>query len=336
MSMTLLRTAATVFSPAGIHSRLSIFIYHRVLPEPDPLSDSDPVAEAFDWQMELIARQFNVLPLEQAIARLQAGSLPSRAACITFDDGFADNLYVALPTLNKQGLHATFFVSTGYLGGGIMFNDLLVAALRDSQRDKVNLSFVSPDLPRQGERLLGDAASRRAVFYELLGHIRYRPVEERLRLAHQVAEECEVAAPTDLMLDEAGVKALYNAGMGIGAHTVSHPILAQCDEQQARDEILLGKQRLEAIIDAPVALFAYPNGRPGDDYGRREMELVREAGYIAAVSTIDGAAHASALNTGTEDLMFQLPRFTPWDDSPGRFMVRSVRNYFTDYKSRLI
>lgn len=336
MSMFLLKGASELISPSGSKARLSIFIYHRVLSEPDPLSDSDPLVETFDWHMALIASQFNVLPLEEAIHHMKEGTLPSRAACITFDDGFADNLDVALPILEKHGLHATFFISTGYLGGGIMFNDLIVAALRDSQKERVDLSFVSEEMAGRGVRKLNDTASRRAVFYELLGHVRYLPVEERLRLAHRIADVCEVKAPTNLMLDEAGVQALHKAGMGIGGHTVNHPILSGCSEAVVRDEIVRGKQELEQILGERIRLFAYPNGRPGDDYGQREIDLIRDAGFDAAVSTVAGAVHGAALETGAENLMYQLPRFTPWDGTPGRFMARNVRNYFTDYKSRLI
>ena len=71
--------------------------------------------------------------------------------------------------------------------------------------------------------------------------------------------------------------------------------------------------------DAPVMLFAYPNGKPGRDYGPRDVELVKEAGFDAAMSTIGGVAdHRSDL--------FQLPRFSPWDGSPRRFGLRLLVN----------
>jgi len=88
---------------------------------------------------------------------------------------------------------------------------------------------------------------------------------------------------------------------------------------EARAEIVEGKRRLEEITDAPVTLFAYPNGKPGRDYGPRDVELVRRAGFAAAVSTRAGAANRAS------DL-FQLPRFTPWDKSPRRFGMRLLAN----------
>jgi len=91
------------------------------------------------------------------------------------------------------------------------------------------------------------------------------------------------------------------------------------DDRQARAEIVGGKHCLEEITGAPVTLFAYPNGKPGRDYGPRDVELVRQAGFAAAVSTSVGAANRAS------DL-FQLPRFTPWDRSPRLFGLRLLAN----------
>jgi peptidoglycan/xylan/chitin deacetylase (PgdA/CDA1 family) len=113
----------------------------------------------------------------------------------------------------------------------------------------------------------------------------------------------------------AQIKRLHNEGMEIGGHTVTHPILALLDEEEARAEILGGKRQLEDITGAPVSLFAYPNGKPDQDYSLRDVELVKKAGFAAAVSTMSGVANRSS------DL-FQLPRFGPWDKNPHRLGLR--------------
>jgi hypothetical protein len=79
------------------------------------------------------------------------------------------------------------------------------------------------------------------------------------------------------------------------------------------------KRRLEALVDRPVTLFAYPNGRPGRDYTARDVALAREAEFTAAVSTAPGFATAASDP-------FELPRFTPWDRSLPRFAVRMARH----------
>src|SRR5262245_11681351 len=112
-----------LLSPAGARARLGVLIYHRTLRSADPLL-SDEVDEArLASQMAFLASEFNVLTLGEGCERLTRGALPARAVAVTFDDGYADNVQVALPILRSIGVRATFFVATGYSDGGIMFND---------------------------------------------------------------------------------------------------------------------------------------------------------------------------------------------------------------------
>src|SRR5438067_12205090 len=114
--MQLANFAGRLFTAGGA---LSILIFHRVTPAADPLLPDIPDAAAFERVVRLLVEHFNVIPLSEAAARLLRASLPPRALCITFDDGYADNHDVALPILARHGVTATFFIATGFLGGGI-------------------------------------------------------------------------------------------------------------------------------------------------------------------------------------------------------------------------
>jgi peptidoglycan/xylan/chitin deacetylase (PgdA/CDA1 family) len=306
----LLRIAGNLLSPAGKRARLSILIYHRVLAAPDPILHDEIDAATFERHMALLASEFNVLPLGEACARLACGALPARAVCITFDDGYADNERTALPILKKLGLPATFFISTGYSDGGCMFNDGIIEVVRRARAGTYDLSSLG-----LGSHGLGDSVSRRAAIDALIGQLKYRPLGERNALVEQLSGTMCSALPKGLMMCPAQIKRLCDEGMEIGGHTVNHPILAVLNEEEARAEIVNGKRRLEEITGVPVTLFAYPNGKPGRDYGARDAALVRQAGFAAAVSTLGGVA-----KRGSDP--FQLPRFNPWDRSPRRMGVR--------------
>lgn len=299
-----------LLSPAGNRGRLSILIYHRVLAVPDPIMHDAIDAATFERHMALLAAEFNVIPLDEACDRLARGALPARAACITFDDGYADNEQTALPILKRYRLPAIFFVSSGFSDGGIMFNDVVIEAVRRAREGAYDLSALG-----FGSFILGDSTSRRAAIDALLGQLKYRPIGERSGLVEKLAAAMGSTLPNDLMMSPAQIRHLYDEGMEIGGHTINHPILTVLDEDQARAEIVGGKRRLEEITGAPVTLFAYPNGKPGRDYSPRDVELVKRAGFTGAVSTTAGVA-----NRGSD--IFQLPRFGPWDRNPHRLGVR--------------
>ena len=285
--------------------RLSILVYHRVLPRPDPLLPELPDVRRFDRHMAVLKRCFHVLPLRRAIERLREGTLPARAASITFDDGYADNAEWALPILQRHGLCASFFIASDYLNGGQMWNDDVIACVRHAQR--------SLDLSAQGYGVfpLHTLDQRRQAIEQLLNTLKYLPYAQRLAVTRGMAP----ARQEELMMRDHQLRQLQSAGMEIGSHTASHPILARLADADAEADIARGKTALEAIVQAPVALFAYPNGKPGADYDQRHIDMVRRSGFTAALSTASGAAHA-----GNDP--FQLPRYTPWEQDRARFLLR--------------
>jgi peptidoglycan/xylan/chitin deacetylase (PgdA/CDA1 family) len=309
------RLAGTVLSGRRRRASLLVMMYHRVLAEPDPLRPGEPDAIAFEAQIELIAGDFNVLPLREAIDRLRSGTLPARAVSITFDDGYANNYEIAAPILAARRVPATIFVATGYLNGGRMFNDTVIEAIR---------SAPSGDFELQAQGLpsfrLTDDASRVHAASEIIARLKYLDPHERVERADSVAERVGVPLPSDLMMNDAQVERLARMGFEIGAHTVSHPILASVDEATAWTEIAQSRQRLEEIVGEPVRSFAYPNGTPLKDYSRAHVELVRKAGFDIAVSTEWGAATAQ-----TDE--FQIPRVAPWDMRAWRYAARMLRAY---------
>src|SRR5690606_6934874 len=215
--------------------------FHRVLPQPDPLFPDLVSAQQFDRQLALLGRWFRVLPLPEAVRRLRSGTLPARSACITFDDGYADNATVALPILRARGMHATFFVATGFLNGGCMWNDAVIEAVRAANAD-IDARFL--DL---GILPAGSVELKRKAIDALIGVLKYRPMDERRECVAELARRCAFTPPADLMMSDAQVRGLREAGMEIGGHTVNHPILARLQPEQARHEIREGKRRLEEI-----------------------------------------------------------------------------------------
>ena len=296
---------------------LSVLAYHRVLPRPDPLLPGEPDAAEFEARMRWVRANFNVLPLDAAVQALREDRLPRRALCITFDDGYADNHGIALPILRRLGLPATFFVATGFLDGGCMFNDLVIEAVRRAGGPDMRLEDLG-----LGHHALATVEQRTRAIDAILSSLKYLQPGQRHRVAAEIARRAGAAAPAELMMTSDQVRSLHEAGMSVGAHTVNHPILAEIPAAEARDEMAQSRARLEEITGAPVRLFAYPNGMPLRDYRREHAELARALGFEAAVSCAWGAARSG-------DDVFQLPRFTPWDRGHFRFGLRLAAKRLT-------
>lgn len=302
----------------GNANKLLILTYHRVIADP-AWNDPDEVdVEQFQMHVDIYSRYFNVLRLSDAISKLHNGGLPSRAVSITFDDGYKDNVSEALPILESRGVPATFFIASGFLDGGIMWNDAVIESVKRSSHDIADLRDL--DL---GQYSTGSHEEKSSVIKQLLGRLKYLPQQERDDLTKAIAERLQVTLPTDLMMSSSDVVHMRDSGMEIGAHTRTHPILSVVSDSEAEAEILGGKRDLEQIIGGEVTSFAYPNGRPGQDYEKRHVEFVSNAGFELAVSTAAGCVRP------TTDTL-QLGRVGVWHRSRPKLVLRMLMNYFSD------
>lgn len=301
-------------SGVGEQKKLFILIYHRVLNEPDFMRPGELDVKKFTWQMELLSKYFNVLPLDIALNKLQSNTLPSRAVAITFDDGYADNLLNAVPILKTYNLPATFFIATGFLDGGLMWNDSIIESIRQIPEKKLDLSSI-----KEGVHDLSSRENRVKVagyLIDKLKHLEFSQRDKYTKYVSKLAPEL----PDNLMLTTTQLKILHGNNMEIGGHTVSHPILAKIDDRAAKEEIVENKKKLRDILGIEPRFFAYPNGKAGKDYLPRHVEMIKELNYQAALSTQWGVSRKNS------DI-WQLPRFTPWDDTPVKFLSRMLYMY---------
>jgi peptidoglycan/xylan/chitin deacetylase (PgdA/CDA1 family) len=310
--MPLMKSIFSIMSPAGARGRLSILIFHRVAAQPDPIFPDEMHARRFDEVCGWLKSWFNVLPLDAAVAHLKAGTLSARAACITFDDGYADNHDVALPILMHHGLSATFFIATSFLDGGQMWNDSVIESVRHATANTL-------DLGELGRFDRSTPVAQAAAINAIISKVKYLSIADRMAATQRIAGAARIEPSNNLMMTSDQVKAMRRAGMQIGAHTLSHPILARLGDDEARAEIVGSKVFLEYLLGERISLFAYPNGKPGQDYLPQHVSMVQQASFDAAVSTAPGVSSRASD-------YFQLPRFTPWDQSQFRFGARLLSN----------
>lgn len=294
-------------------NKLSVFLFHKVPGELDPMVP-ELTLDAFGQLLDFVVERFQVLPLDEAVTRLQSGRLPPRSACITFDDGYPDWRHGVVPLLEERNAHATFFITSGQFNGLPMWHERVYHALRHAPGDIFDLPGLG--LPPLSLARIED---RRLATEFAVRHLKYQPLATREELLRRLEDAAGVRSQDVLRMSAEDLRDLHSRGFGIGAHTVSHPILTLCDPAVAAREIGGVREELEGLAGGAVRSFAYPNGRPGTDFSEEHVSLVRQAGYTYAVSTQWGAA-----NDATP--IFQIPRFTPWGPKPSDMAQQLVRN----------
>lgn len=310
-SGALIRSIGDQIAPrAKGRGRLCIVNYHRILEAPDPLLDSEPDVATFRWQMELLAEHFNVLPLHDALDMLERERMPARAIAITFDDGYRSTHDLAMPILKSLNLPATVFVTTGYVDEGTMWNDRILEVVRNLPNGELDMREIG-----HGAQSLQTLDDRRQLAHKLMESAKYRSPRERMETTQKLEELVGKIISRELMLKRDMLTSLIANNIEVGAHTITHPILTSLTDEEARHEILGGKQQIEALTGRPARLFAYPNGKVGMDFDARHVQMAKDAGFSAAFTTAIGPAMAS------QD-RFQIPRSRPWDKTPTMFAIR--------------
>jgi len=304
-------------------------MYHRVTELPD-----DPYLLAvkpkhFAEQLEVIRRYGFPMPLRQMVEALQDGKVPKRGIVVTFDDGYADNLYSAKPLLERYDIPATVFVTTGHVGHPCEFWwDELDRVLLQPGKLPPRLELSLDGRAWQWE--LGEAATYTTAdyqrdrtwhiereddptprhrlhrsLYQLLHNLTERDKQQLLGNLRKWAGAEPIGRPTHRTLSHHELVHLAEGGLiEVGAHTVTHPMLSALSVVEQRDEIRRSRAHLEGILNRPVTSFAYPHG----SYTKETLAVVREAGFACASSS-----EPDAVRTNAD--CFQLPRIVvrDWD-----------------------
>jgi peptidoglycan/xylan/chitin deacetylase (PgdA/CDA1 family) len=294
---------------------LLVLPYHRVAPQPDDLLLSPVHPRVFEAQVAHVTRHYRVLPLDGALDQLFAGGLPPRAAAITFDDGYRDNLQYAYPILKKYGAPATIFLATDFIGTGrLPPHDEIARAVNGARVGSARAEWKG----RAVDLDLDSAAGRAAAIAVLTGWLRGSDSRETKALLSQVGEITRVdpsgrAAPAMLSWDEA--RSMPGEIIAFGSHGRSHVACARLAPEELDAELRGARVTIERELRTRVRLFAYPFGKP-EDVGPRAPEAARRAGYDYAVTTVGQLA-----DRGSE--RFAVPRGGPvWEARASAFGTR--------------
>lgn len=291
-----------LFARLARRPRLTILAMHNV--EDPPATDflppdmKTPVA-LFDRLVREIARDFPTYTVADGVAALREGTLDRPSVAISLDDGYRDNLRAALPVLERHRARGTIYVEAGAVGDRkLSWTHAYFWVLHHRGFD----FFLERYRALTGDK---DAAARLEAEARAGGDLRYHlkrilkyhaEPPDRDRVCEQILREAggdpvEIARSTYLSAEE--VRSLDVAGVEIGGHTVSHPILARCADGEVEREIVEGARRVEGWLGHPIRTFAYPWGRRWD-YDARAVRVLEREGFVAGCSMDPGSNDAGA------------------------------------------
>jgi peptidoglycan/xylan/chitin deacetylase (PgdA/CDA1 family) len=327
------------YVPSGL-----ILLYHRIADvRPDPWSLC-VTPRHFAEQLETLRQYGRPMQLRQLAQALADGNIPRRSVVVTFDDGYADNLYHAKPTLERYEIPTTVFLITGHIGHTREFwwdelERLLLqpGTLPEALALRINghvyqcqlgeAAQYSEEDVRHHQHWIAwgeDDPTPRHALYRALWKL-LQPLPEGARrtvldelLAWSGAEP--VSRPTHRSLSLAETCALAHGDLiEVGAHTVTHSSLSALPMAAQRDEVERSKACLEAVLGHPITSFSYPYGKQCD-YTQETVAIVRQAGFACACSNFAGV-----VGRGTD--RFQLPRVNV-QDCDGETFARQLLSWF--------
>ncbi len=246
------------------------------------------------------SRNLIFVSMDEALARLSARD-GQNFAVLTLDDGYRDTVEHALPILQKHGVPATVFVTSGFADrSAAVWWLTLEEAIRRAP------SVLFPDLDRITGFATDTPRRKQSAFEQIRALVTQHSPEAMRSAVFDIAMQAGIS-PNDICEDAClnwnEISALAKHPLiTIGAHTVSHPVLARCNPTEAMIEMARSRAAIEEQINSPVRHLAYPNGDTGSA-GPREFSMAKALGFASAVTTRPGLIY-----TAHDQWMTALPR----------------------------
>ena len=236
--------------------------------------------ERFRRHMEFLASNYRIVPLEEFIAATASRARLEGMACVTFDDGYVDNLGAAREILTELGIPATAFIPTGYVGRPYFWWDAMhCVSLAAAARPDGGLTELQTMYPALN---LGPVISE-AEWFRVWDNMRRCPLDETYRAVQLLGEKFAAdlsGLPRPITMSE--LPRLSEWPFEIGSHAVTHRPLPSLPLAEMRAELEDSRDYLQGVTGKPVRTFSYPFGL----FDHEVAQHCRGVGYTCAVSLV--------------------------------------------------
>jgi peptidoglycan/xylan/chitin deacetylase (PgdA/CDA1 family) len=300
LKQVLLRTGLEALYFSGSHWWMRPFVggvgviltLHHVRPRRREAFQPNRLLEVTPAFLEaVIARMreagIDLVSLDEMHRRLVDGDFQRRFACLTFDDGYRDNLTYAYPILKKQAAPFALYIPTSFPD---RLGELWWLALEAVIARNGRIGLIVDGEDRRFD--CRTVEEKREVYEAIYWWLRGLPTEDDLRVAvRELASRYQIdvaAFCEDLCMDWGELEELARDPLvSIGAHTVNHVRLRKVSDTVARSEMRMSAAVIEAALGRKPAHLSYPVG-DSTSAGPREFAIAAELGFKSAVTTRPG------------------------------------------------
>jgi peptidoglycan/xylan/chitin deacetylase (PgdA/CDA1 family) len=328
LKQTIIRSGLETLYFSGLHQLMrplvggvgTILTLHHVRPQRASRFQPNRLLEVSPAFLDRVLRRLrrsrhDLISLDEMHQRMISGSHKRRFVCITFDDGYRDNLRWAYPLLKKYEIPFALYIPTSFPD---QLGELWWVALEAVIAKNSRIGLMIDGKDRFFE--CGSVREKRLLYGEIYAWLRSMKSEAELRrvvrdLAARHGVDMGEVCRDECMDWEELHQVAADPLCTIGAHTVNHMMLKKLDTDQAvRAEMDMSRSVIEAALGRRPQHLAYPVGDP-TSAGPREFRIAAELGFKTAVTTRPGVMfrahreHLTALPRISVNGEFQSQRY---------------------------
>ena len=281
----------------------TIFMLHSIYPGGNNTGDitTSLLEQYFTYLRD---HKYKVLSLSDYIQAIIEKQSTRKCVVFTVDDGYRNFYLNAFEIFHEFNYSATIFLTSDFIEKKLFFWwDTLEFAFQTTALSEIDLGFIN-----MGKKHLHNTQERSDVALVVIRYCKKLLNDEKLALIDKLLGLMKVDISGQpkgkyepLSWDE--IKEMQKAGMEFHPHTKTHPIISRVTKDQKIIELEEPKRLIESRLGSKADIFCYPNGQL-DDFDDETIEILKSAGYRAAVTGIEGF-DSTRLNTD----LFRLKRY---------------------------
>lgn len=235
----------------------------------------------------------------------------------TVDDGYSDAVEIAGPAFAEFDCPVTCFVAPYIVEKKEWYWwDKVDYIIKHSESESLEIHLANGNLSYP----VTSQSERRKAYDAICSLIKRLPSSHVSPLISQLAKKASVTFPAHApaeysTLSWSDIRKAESAGWRFGPHSMTHPLLSRCEDDQAQWEITESIAVLRRETHQPSNVFCYPVGQKVD-FGEREVKIVQGAGLRFALSAIPGGLKWGSAILNDPAWQYKVPRFSH-DDRPG-------------------